>query len=191
MKKINKILLPFLLIVAIIGTASSQKHIQHKKQQHKKVKHVKKVHNKPHHNHHHYAHLPKKGFISAKPKGALLVIHSGHNYHLHQGVWYRPHQDKFIVFRPHAGVRIKLLPAKHHVCVVRKRTYYYYYGTYYSKVDGIEEYEVVDVPVGAQVQEIPDDYQLQDIEGVEHYVVDNVHYVYHEDTAMYEVISVK
>jgi len=190
MKIVSKILIPFLLIIAVVGTGYSQKHHQNKKPIKKKEKNVKAHKHQPHH-HKHYAHLPKKGFVSAKPKGAMLVVHSGHNYHFHQGVWYKPHQDKFIVFRPHAGLRVKLLPPKHHICIVRKRTYYYYYGTYYSKVEGTDEYEVIDVPIGAQVSEIPSDYQLKDVDGIEHYIVDDVHYIYHVDTEMYEVVSVE
>jgi len=191
MKNISKIIIPILLTIAITGTGYSQKHLKHKKHQKKKENHVKAQHYQPHHKHHHYAHLPKKGFISTKPVGAKLIVHSGHNYHFHKGVWYKPHKDKFIVFRPHAGLRIKLLPPEHHVCVVKKRTYFYYYGTYYSKIESTNEYEVVPVPIGAQVTEIPDDYELQDIDGVDHYVVDNVYYIYHNDTALYEVILIK
>ena len=126
--------------------------------------------------HYKYAKLPKLGIVIAPPASAVIVRHKGVAFRFHNGVWYKPKGNGFVEIRPPVGLRIKVLPPKHKKIIVNNVTYYYYYGNYYQKVEGSEEYEVVDQPIGAVIDALPDGYSTETIDGVEYYVLDGVYY---------------
>jgi hypothetical protein len=142
-----------------------------------------------------YARLPRWGSVVAVvPSAAILVSTSQHTYHFHDGIFYAPRSNDFVVVRPVVGVRVKLLPSGYRTVLVSKRNYYYYYGTFYSKAnDG--NYEVVDAPEGAIVDALPEGYEVKTIGDTEYYVLDGVYYaevetVEVEDGVGYEVVKV-
>ena len=105
-----------------------------------------------------YAHHPRCGVtVRVRPAGGRIVAYRGVNYHFHNGVWYKPRGNKFVVFRPFAGIRIKVLPPSCFAFTLRAKKYHYYYGTYYVYIPEAQEYEVVAAPEGAQVDTLPDD----------------------------------
>ncbi len=191
----KSIVITILLIFSLAFVAQAQhkphpkkqvkKHVNSpKKVKSKKIKHVH-VHNKKYH------HLPRRGsVVKVTPGGAVVIKHRGTNYRYHNGIWYKPHGNRFVVWRPYRGLRVRVLPPKHRVVVVQNRTYYYYNGTYYNSVEGADEYEVVEAPIGATVEALPEDYTTEEIDGEEFYVVDDVYYYYDEVENLYEVVEV-
>ena len=96
--------------------------------------------------------------------------------------------------RPARGLRISVLPMGYRTVVVGPANYYYYYGTYYAKAENGNEYKVVDPPVGAVVDALPDGYEVKKIDGTEYYVLDDVYYAEvdvpdFEDHVGYEVVK--
>lgn len=75
------------------------------------------------------------------------------------------------------GMRIKILPVEHQRIVVNKKPYVYYYGTFYAKSNDSEGYEVVEAPVGAEVDALPEGYEQEEIEGVVYYTLDDARYM--------------
>lgn len=127
--------------------------------------------------------------MKVRPAGARVVAYRGANYHLHGGVWYKPFRGKFVVFRPFAGIRIKVLPPNCYRFTARSRNYHYYYGTYYVHVPETDEYEVVAPPIGAKIDELPDDYTEETVDDKTYYVLDDTYYTYLEDEELYEVVD--
>jgi hypothetical protein len=142
-----------------------------------------------------YAHLPRWGAaVAIAPAAAIVVRAHSNTYHFHDGIYYTPRSNKFVVVRPVAGVRVRVLPAGFRTVIVAKRNYYYYYGTFYSKVKEGEEYEVVDAPSGAVVDALPDGYEVKKVNDTEYYVLDDVYYAEveakeFEDGVGYEVVK--
>ena len=69
--------------------------------------------------------------------------------------------------------------------------YYYYYGTYYAPRDS--QYEVVQAPVGAVVESIPDGYEKVEVDGQSYYIINGVQYkpVIRNEEVWYQVIKNK
>ncbi|HJV76854.1 MAG TPA: DUF6515 family protein, partial [Paludibacter sp.] len=67
--------------------------------------------------------------------------------------------------------------------------YYYYFGTFYIPVD--KQYEVVEPPIGAMVETIPQGYEKLDIEGQTYYISNGVQYkaVMRNNEVWYQVIK--
>ncbi len=127
-----------------------------------------------------YAHLPKRGARVTVVSGARSIRFRKVNYRFHNGVFYKPVGSSLVVHRAPIGIRIKVLPTKHRRIIVGPRTYYYYYGTYYAKTpdtskDG-DEYEVIDAPMGAEVDALPEGYTVETINGNDYYVLDSTYY---------------
>ena len=159
MKKINsiRICITILLSICMVNTTNAQKIKVKKKKAHHNthVKH-KKHHAHQHHKHHNrpyrYSNLPRCGsIINIRPTNSNIIAFRGVNYHFHNGIWYKPHKKKFIVFRPFIGIRIKTLPPNCHHFTLRNRKYHYYYGTYYAHIPDTDEYEVIQPPIGAKI----------------------------------------
>jgi hypothetical protein len=124
-----------------------------------------------------YAHLPKWGsVVTVLPNGAVVIKSRAHPYYFHNGVYYMRQNNRYTVVRPGAGIRIRVLPVGYRHVIIGPRHYYYYYWTFYSKIDNVEEYEVVDAPEGAIVDALPDGYDVKTINGTEYYVLDGVKY---------------
>jgi hypothetical protein len=143
-----------------------------------------------------YAALPRWGTtVAVAPAAAIVVRAHSNTYHFHNGIYYAPRANNFVVVRPVAGIRVKALPVGFRTVVVTRRNYYYYYGTFYAKAADVDEYEVVDAPTGAIVDALPDGYEVKKINDTEYYVLDGVYYAEaeakeFEDGVGYEVIKV-
>lgn len=143
-----------------------------------------------------YAHLPRwRSSVVVLPAGATIITTRTNPYYFHQGIYYAQRNNAYVVMRPAAGLRIRVLPVGYRRVVVGPRNYYYYYGTFYSQVGTTEEYKTVDPPVGAVVDALPDGYEVKTVNGKEYYVLDDVYYEEIEtdeveDGIGYEVVKV-
>ena len=142
-----------------------------------------------------YAHLPRwRSVVAVVPAGAVAIKANQVAYHYHDGVFYTPRNNGFVVVRPVRGVRVKVLPPGHRRIMVGPQPYFYYYGTFYRKADNSDEYETVDAPAGAVVDALPDGYEVKNVDGAEYYVLDGVQYAEvdapeYDDKVGYEVVS--
>lgn len=126
----------------------------------------------------------------ATKKSHVIKHHTG-DYYYRDGIFYRYHDNKYIIHRPHAGFRVSSIP-EYRLVRVNGVSYYYYYGTFYSYVAPSREYVVVAPPVGAIVESIPEGYEKIDINGNTYYTVGGVQYkaVIFNGEIWYEVIKV-
>lgn len=124
-----------------------------------------------------YVHLPRwRASVAVIPSGSVIIKTKMNPYYFHQGVYYAPRNNDYVVVRPVAGVRIHVLPVGYRRIVLGQRNYYYYYGTFYTQADKSDEYETIDAPVGAVVDALPDGYEVKIVNGTEYYVLDVVYY---------------
>jgi hypothetical protein len=164
----------------------------------KKVTHTRTVHRKVvvRKAHVRYASLPRwKSVVKVVPSTAIIIKTRKNPYYFHDGVYYAQRNNNYVVVRPARGIRIKTLPVGHRPFVLDQRNYFYYYGTFYIKSDNTDEYEVIDAPIGAVVDALPDGYEVKNIDGTEYYVLDDVYYAEVEDSSMadgigYEVVKI-
>lgn len=178
-----------LILLTAIGLVSApyfstaQKHKHGHQKEQIKPQHAKAHHAKAHKQrvaHHNYKHLPKRGHVvTTLPSGIVKVNHKGATLHFNNGVFYKPKgAASFVVARAPIGLRIKLLPAGAKKIMVRKQVQlHYYYGTFYSYSEASKEYEVVEAPEGAVVADIPDGYEMEEIDGVVYYTLDDAKYM--------------
>lgn len=125
--------------------------------------------------HYKYAHLPKyRAYLTAVPDEAIIVKTNQMNYRYHNGIFYKPSGNRFIVIRPVVGIRVSYLPEAHRKIELANKNYYYYFGTFYVKKDS--GYEVIEAPEGALVDALPDGYDIKVINETEYYVVDGDFY---------------
>ena len=70
-------------------------------------------------------------------------------------------------------------------------TYYYYAGTFYVQDTDQQHYVVVQGPVGAVVQYLPDGYKQEELNDVQYYVYDGIFYMAKSVNGQiqYEVVS--
>ncbi len=125
----------------------------------------------------HYYGRPHYGAVlRTVPAAARVIRFNQRAYRLHEGVYYVQRGNEYVVVRPAAGLRIRMLPNGAVRTVVRGATYHYYYGVFYAPVNDVPgEFQVVDAPVGAIVDALPEGYTLP--EGDEGpLVLDEVHY---------------
>lgn len=183
-----------MVLVAFTETAQAQHRRRGRVRETKVV-----VVRRPHHTvvvrraHVRYAGLPRWGtVITAAPAGAVIIRSRRHPYYFHNGIFYAQRAGGFVVTRPVAGVRVRVLPAGYRTIVVGPRNYYYYYGTFYVKSSG-DEYVVADAPDGAVIDALPDGYEVKTIDGNEYYELDGVYYAEvdapeFDDKVGYEVV---
>ncbi|WKN33877.1 DUF6515 family protein [Porifericola rhodea] len=128
--------------------------------------------------------------VKKAPKVSVKVNYNNVNYRVHNHVYYKPVNGRYIVVSPPVGIRVKVLPAKARRVVVKKHVYYYYEGSFYSPE--AEEYVVVQPPVGALVEQLPEEYEHIEIDGQHYYIADGVQYkaILNEQEVWYEVIKV-
>ncbi len=198
--RLSRILFLFSLIgcISLLGVENAY---AQKKKGHAKAHHQQKHHNKSHkkghvkrHAHFHYAHLPRRGaVVSAVARGHIGIVHKGVKFKFHNGVFYKSKGPAtFVVVRPPKGLKIAILPVGHKRVIVKQKPYFYYYGTFYSKPPGMEEYTVTEAPVGAEVDALPEGYEITTVDGVEYYTLDDAKYqaVEKEDGGIvYQVVT--
>ena len=81
-----------------------------------------------------------------------------------------------------------MLPVGYRRIVIGPKRYYYYYGTYYVQVNN--EYEVVEAPMDAEIDSLPDGYNTLNIDGEEYYELDGVYYLSSQDEKGEEILVV-
>lgn len=179
MKQVNRIFTAFIVILLAVlsnvepaeaqrGRRNGRKQVKVVRVRHRVV--VRRAHIR-------YAHLPRwRSSVMVLPTGATIIKTRNNPYYFHQGIYYTQRNNAYVVMRPAAGLRIRVLPVGYRRLVVGPRNYYYYYGTFYSQVGTTEEYKTVDPPLGAVVDALPDGYEVKTVDGKEYYVLDDVYY---------------
>jgi len=82
--------------------------------------------------------------VRVAPPGSRLVPWGGTRYHYHDGSWYAPHRQGWVVVQPPFGVVVRELPLWRSVVVVGGVGYFVANGIYYREIaDG---YQVVAPP---------------------------------------------
>lgn len=178
-KIVFTIMTTLLMLFAFTPEATAQKKKnkvkKHVKQNHKKTakKSSAKVRRVAHYR---YRGLPKRGTVVRRVGGVRIGFGAGH-YRFQKGIWYRPYGKRFRVARAPFGIRVRVLPIGFRRIVIGPRPYFYYYGTYYVKTESPEEeYAVVAAPIGAEVDALPDEYEIIKVKDVEFYKLDDVFY---------------
>lgn len=143
-----------------------------------------------------YAGLPRWGStVTVIPSQAVVIKARNTPHYFYNGIYYAPRNAGYVVVRPIAGIRIRVLPVGYRTVLVGSASYYYYYGTFYTRTaDVTEEYAVVDAPEGAVVDALPDGYEIKTIDDSEYYLLDGVYYAEvdapeFEDGIGYEVVT--
>jgi len=95
--------------------------------------------------------------VRTLPPRYNVVVSAGRTYYVADGVYYAPAYvpGEYVVVRPPIGVRVSRLPADAITVEIDRRTYYYYDDCWYD-----DDLEVVSVPVGGWLYELPDDYEV-------------------------------
>lgn len=142
-------------------------------------------------NYHKQPHYGSAVSVKKATRKSHVIKHHTGDYYYRDGIFYRYHNNKYVIHRPHAGFRVASIP-EYRVVWVNGVSYYYYYGTFYSYMAPSREYVVVAPPVGAIVESIPDGYERIDINGNTYYTVGGVQYkaVIFNGEIWYEVIKV-
>ena len=112
---------------------------------------------------------PKVATIKYLPKASKKLVYKKSNYAFYKGRFYKPVNGRHIVVAPPHGLRIKVLPVGFVRIVLGPHRYYYYEGVYYRDVEETDEYEVVDAPIGAMVDELPLDAEVVVYDGKVYY----------------------
>lgn len=169
-KLIFKILFISMLCVSFTTVnAQRNKHKQAQRQKHQNVKR--------HAPHHRYANLPRWGYSTkVAPKKAIIIAHSGINYHYHSGIYYKKVGANYKIIKAPVGIRVRSLPEGRIRFLLKGKKYYYYYGTYYVKSDNDSEYITVDPPKGAKVDALPEGYNTVELNGEEFYEFEGTYY---------------
>jgi len=201
MKKLN--LNPAILIMVLVVTFSSnslfaQKNNQSDKREKvekrtttTKVKATKKT--KAQTPVKHYSKQPRRGAqVTSLPRKTVVVKHRNTNYQYRDGIFYRPVNGSYVVAAPPRGIHVTNLPPKPFRILVSGSPYYYYYGTYY--IDAPQGgYTVVDAPLGARIDALPDGYEVFELDGMVFYRLDETYYkavVEPNGNVVYEVVRV-
>lgn len=96
------------------------------------------------HRYHHIGH-----HLHVLPSTHVSIFVSGLPYFYFGGVFYRHHDDGYVVVRAPIGAHVRLLPAGFISFYLGGHYYYYVNDTYYIWDDDIEVYRVVSKPVNA------------------------------------------
>jgi len=95
--------------------------------------------------HDHY--YPPRGYVvHAVPPAPYLVHWRGTPYYLHDGAWYRPYHDHFIVVTPPVGLFVPTLPRFYTTVWIGGAPLYYADDVYYAWRPAQHGYVVVDPP---------------------------------------------
>ena len=77
---------------------------------------------------------PKHGVIVTKINKPKIIVHNKVNFHLADGVWYKPQGKRFVVCAVPVGIKVRHLPRGNKVVKLRNgRKVYKYKGIWYKK----------------------------------------------------------
>ena len=108
-----------------------------------------------------------------KSKNRVLA---GSRYHYHNGIFYKPVGNNYVISKAPIGVRVRSVPTGHIRFVLGTSVYFYYYGTYYIHAPRSNEYITVAPPVGARVDALPRGYRKVYIEDLVYYSFEGTYY---------------
>lgn len=147
--------------------------------------------------HRRYRDVPRYGHrVYAPPRQSAIVRVRGTVFRYHAGLFYRPYGRSFVIVHAPVGTYVRFLPANRLRIVVGSRVFFYYYANFYtyrSSDDPNSGYVVVDPPLGAQIDELPDGYHKVEIDGNTYYELGNVYYKAMMDehgNVWYEVVGI-
>lgn len=86
--------------------------------------------------------------VRTLPPRHRTYVHGGYHYHYHDGYWYRPMGDRFVVVLPPVGIVVPALPYGYVTFTFGSHVYYRYAGVYYAPHE--YGYVVVDPPPEAE-----------------------------------------
>tara|TARA_R110002074_G_scaffold215713_5_gene385531 strand:- start:1081 stop:1629 length:549 start_codon:yes stop_codon:yes gene_type:complete len=178
MKKIlNIVLLSSMIFLIGALRTNAQSNKKYKKISAKKVVYVNKS--------------PNVSAVRYLPKATKKITYKKTNYNFYNGRFYKTVQGNHIVVSPPKGLRIKVLPVGFISFIVGSTRYYHYEGIYYTYLAGIDEYEVVNAPIGSLIKDLPNDIEVVVYKGKVYYEYHNVLYkkVEMQDGDAYEVVG--
>lgn len=146
-----------------------------------------------------YKNLPRRGKVVRRlGTGAVNINFKGAKFYVYNGVWYKQpvsNINRFIVVKAPIGGRVhtRVPWLTRPKIIIGKRVYYYYYGTYYEEKEGSEEMVVVNAPIGAKIDALPEGYDTIEVNGLTYYRLDDVYYqfVINEDNDTYFIVTKK
>lgn len=151
-------LIAFLIFPLV--SVGQKKHHRHK------AKHHKVAHRHP---------AKKRVVVRTLPKRTTVVVHRKINYRFHNGRFYKPYNNGFVIVNAPLGIRIKTLPPGYRKFRWRKRHFFYSSGIYYAQqTDG--SYEVINPEQGMMVDTLPEDHEIITEGDTEYLKVGNVYY---------------
>ena len=168
--------------------------------QEKRKRNVKKANNNKKRRQHvhqtHYRSQPKWGrSVNVAPRNSVNINFRGTKYRYHNGIYYRPVSNGYVIAEAPVGIRLRTLPPAHTVVHHGGNPYYYYYGSFYDKVPNSREYEVIAPPVGARIPGLPEGARTLLIDGVNYFVLDEIYYkeiivtINRDQEVWYEVVG--
>ena len=69
---------------------------------------------------------------------------------------------------------------------------FYYYGSFYTVANNSQEFEIIEPPLGIQVEDLPNGYETTLVDGVEYHTLDDVKYkstLNNSGQEVYEVVQ--
>lgn len=117
---------------------------------------------------------------SRLPRGAACYHYNNHDYYCHDGRYYRPYNNRYVVCRPPVGAVIAASIIGAAITAITidaatPKTYYYDDGTYYSRGDN-NQYTVIVPPIGARITALPYGCEELVLNGNYYYKVDDTYY---------------
>lgn len=134
---------------------------------------------RPWRNHRHRIGLRYGYHVRAVPRPAgVLAMMKRSLYRYHAGLLYRRAGASFVVIRPPVRIVVQTLPPDCLRMAVGTRVYFYCYGNFYMQETNNHKsgYVVVEPPIGARVDALPDSYCKTEIDGNTYYEFGNVCY---------------
>jgi hypothetical protein len=128
--------------------------------------------------------------ISVFPGPYVTIGYRGVQYHICNGLFYRPATNGYLWVVPPRGIRVRALPYGF-VTLSYDNPVYYHQGVYYKPVS-TEEFEVVDPVIGARVPALPDgNVEEVNLDGENYLQYDNTLYrrVEENQKVEYEVLG--
>lgn len=105
---------------------------------------------------HHDRYYPRRGaFVRVLPPGYWAYYYGGRPLFFQGGVWYAPSPGGFVVTLPPPGLVVSVPPPFSTTVWIGGRPYYYADDVYYQWSAGLNSYEVVAPPAGADQPDAP------------------------------------
>jgi len=122
-----------------------------------------------------YLGLPaQQSFHTRLPDQAVKVTQKEESLHYHNGIYYKPVNNGFLIVQPRSGTQINSLPTGHIEVKMGTQNYYYYYGTFYIEDENC--YVTVEPPHGIKIDALPEGYKTIKIDGKDYYLLNGVYY---------------